>query len=109
AKMNVSLKYQAIGQGQMDVTDVFTTDGQIIEFNLKILEDDLAFFPPYYAAPIVKNETLKKHPELEGVLNKLAGKISDEDMTNLNYQVDVEKKSIEEVAKGFLESKGLLN
>lgn len=108
AKMNVSLKYQAIGQGQMDVTDVFTTDGQIIEFNLKILEDDLGFFPPYYAAPIVKNETLEKHPELEGVLNKLAGQISDEDMTNLNYQVDVEKKSIEEVAKGFLESKGLL-
>ncbi|WP_141722884.1 glycine betaine ABC transporter substrate-binding protein [Cellulosilyticum sp. I15G10I2] len=108
AKMNTALKYQAIGSGQMDVTDVFATDGQIVEYNLKILEDDLGFFPPYYAAPIIRNETLKKYPELIAVLNKLGGKISDEDMTALNYQVDVEKKSVEEVAKGFLESKGLV-
>jgi osmoprotectant transport system substrate-binding protein len=108
AKMNVSLKYQAIGKGQMDVTDVFTTDGQIIEYNLTILEDDLGFFPPYYAAPIIRNETLKKYPELEEVLNKLAGQISDDDMTQLNYQIDVEKKAVEEVAKAFLQSKGLL-
>lgn len=108
AKMNTSLKYQAIGEGQMDVTDVFTTDGQIIKYNLKILEDDKGFFPPYYAAPIIRNEILKKYPELEGVLNKLAGQISDDDMTQLNYQIDVEKKDVEEVAKAFLQSKGLL-
>lgn len=108
AKMNTALKYQAIGGGQMDVTDVFATDGQIIEYDLVILEDDLGFFPPYYAAPIVRNETLKKYPELIAVLNKLGGKIDDEAMINLNYQIDVEKKSVEEVAKGFLEAKGLI-
>ncbi len=108
AKMNTALKYQAIGEGKMDVTNVFSTDGQIIEYNIQILEDDLGFFPPYYAAPIIRNETLKKHPELIAVLNKLGGQISDEDMTALNYQVDVEKASVEEVAKGFLESKGLV-
>lgn len=108
AKMNSALKYQAIGEGKMDVTDVFSTDGQILKYNIIILEDDLGFFPPYYAAPIIRNETLKKHPELIAVLNKLGGQISDEDMTALNYQVDVEKTSVEEVAKGFLESKGLV-
>ncbi len=107
AKMNVSLKYQAIGDGKMEVTDAFATDGQIKQYDLKILEDDLNFFPPYYAAPIVRNEQLEKHPELEGVLNMLSGAISDSDMTDLNYKVDVEQKDVAAVAKEFLASKGL--
>ena len=105
-KMNTSLKYQAIGEGKMNVTDPFATDGQIIQYNLKVLKDDLGFFPPYYAAPIVKEETLKKYPELESILNKLAGKISDEEMTKLNYQADTEKKEIKSIVTEFLTSKG---
>ncbi|PHV69898.1 glycine/betaine ABC transporter substrate-binding protein [Sporanaerobium hydrogeniformans] len=108
AKMNVSLKYQAIGEKKIDVTDVFATDGQIIKYSIKVLEDDLHFFPPYYAAPIIRNETLKKHPELEEVLNKLEGKIDDKKMTQLNYKVQVEKQSVEEVAKAFLETNNLI-
>lgn len=107
-KMNVSLKYQAIGNGDMDVTDAFSTDGPIKQYNLKILTDDKNFFPPYYAAPIVREETLKKHPELEGVLNLLAGQIDEAAMTDLNYKIDVEGLAIEKVAKDFLTSKGLL-
>ena len=107
-KMNVSLKYQAMGNGDIDVTDAFSTDGQILQYNLKILEDDKNFFPPYYAAPIIRNKTLEKHPELEGVLNSLAGMIDDEAMTQLNYQIDVENKEVADVAKGFLKSKGLI-
>ncbi|MBR0597998.1 glycine betaine ABC transporter substrate-binding protein [Sinanaerobacter chloroacetimidivorans] len=107
-KMNVSLKYQAIGKGDMDVTDAFSTDGPIKQYNLKVLEDDKNFFPPYYAAPIVRNETLEKHPELEDVLNQLAGLIDDSTMTDLNYKIDVEGKSIEAVAKEFLNAKGLI-
>jgi osmoprotectant transport system substrate-binding protein len=107
-KMNVSLKYQAIGNGDMDVTDAFATDGPIKKFNLKVLEDDKGFFPPYYAAPIIRNETLEAHPELEEVLNKLAGKIDDATMTELNYKIDVEGQEIETVAAEFLQSEGLL-
>ena len=107
-KMNVSLKYQAIGSGDMDVTDAFSTDGPIKQYNLKILKDDKNFFPPYYAAPIVRDATLEKHPELEGVLNKLAGVIDDNTMTELNYKIDVEKKQVKDVAREFLTGKGLL-
>lgn len=107
--MNVSLKYQAIGNNDMDATDAFTTDAEIKKYDLKVLEDDLNFFPPYYAAPLVRNETLKNHPELVDVLNLLAGQITDEEMTELNYQVNVEQKAVEQVATDFLKSKGLLD
>jgi osmoprotectant transport system substrate-binding protein len=107
-KMNVSLKYQAMGNGDIDVTDAFSTDGQILQYKLKILEDDQNFFPPYYAAPIIRNETLEKHPELEEVLNALSGLIDDDAMTQLNYQIDVENKDVAAVAKDFLEGKGLI-
>ena len=107
-KMNVSLKYQAIGNSDMDVTDAFATDGAIKQYNLVVLNDDMGFFPPYYAAPIVRNATLEKHPELEGVLNMLDNILDDAAMTALNYKVDVEGKDVATVAKEFLKEKGLL-
>ena len=108
-KMNVSLKYQAIGNGDMDVTDAFATDGPIQQYNLKVLDDDKCFFPPYYAAPIIRKDTLADNPELEEVLNLLAGAIDDAAMTELNYRIDVEGIDIEVVAKEFLQEKGLIN
>jgi len=107
-KMDISLKYQAIGNGDMDVTDIFATDGPIRQYNLKVLTDDKSFFPPYYAAPIVRNETLEKHPELKELLNQLGGKIDDDTMTELNYLVDVEGQSVESVAQNFLSEQGLI-
>lgn len=108
AKMDVSLKYQAIGQSKMEVTDAFTTDGQLKALNLKVLKDDKNFFPPYYAAPIIRDATLNKYPELEELLNKLAGVIDDLTMQELNYKADNEKQSVEKVAEGFLKDKGLI-
>ncbi len=108
AKMDVSLKYQAIGQGKMDVTDAFTTDGQLKALNLKVLKDDKNFFPPYYAAPIVSEKTLENYPQLEELLNKLADTIDDETMQELNYKADNEKQSIEKVAEEFLKSKNII-
>jgi len=107
-KMVVALKYQAIGQGDMDITDAFSTDGQLQQFNLKVLEDDKGFFPPYHAAPIIRKATLDAHPELEEVLNLLAGRIGDERMTALNYAADVEGRPTEEVATQFLTEEGLI-
>ena len=91
-----------MGSKDIDVTDAFATDGQIIQYNLKILKDDKNFFPPYYAAPIIRKEVLEKYPELEEILNSLAGLIDDETMTELNYKIDVENQDIKKVAENFL-------
>jgi osmoprotectant transport system substrate-binding protein len=107
-KMEISLKYQAIGNGDIDVTDAFATDGPIRRYNLKVLEDDKGFFPPYYASPLIRNATLENHPELEGLLNELGGLIDDPTMVELNYLVDVEGQSIESVAQEFLQSNELI-
>jgi osmoprotectant transport system substrate-binding protein len=108
-RMNVALKYQAIGNGEVDATIAYTTDGALKQYDLKILEDDKGFFPPYYVAPIIRKETLEKYPELEQVLNLLGGQVDEETMTGLNYKIDVEGIAIETVAKDFLESKGFLD
>ena len=108
-KMDVSLKYQAIGNGDMDVTDAFSTDGAIKQYNLKVLTDDLGYFPPYYAAPTIRNSTLEKHPELKDVLNQLAGLVNDEVMTELNYKVDVLGEDVSKVAKEFLQENKLVD
>ncbi len=107
-KMEISMKYQAIGNGDIDATDAFATDGPIRKYNLKVLEDDKGFFPPYYASPLIRNDTLEKYPELKDLLNELEGMIDDPAMIELNYLVDVEGESIEDVAKDFLESNGLI-
>ncbi|MBU3180895.1 ABC transporter permease/substrate-binding protein [Clostridium psychrophilum] len=101
------LRYTALEKGSTQVTDAFSTDGMIKKFNLKLLKDDKAFFPPYYAVPIIRNDTLKKHPELKGILQLLAGKITDEDMRTMNYKVDNGAQS-RTVAEDFLRSKGLI-
>lgn len=107
-KLNTSLKYQAIGRGEMDITDAFSTDGPIKQYDLRILEDDKHFFPPYHAAPIIRGDVLEKHPEVGEALSLLAGMIDDETMGELNYLVDVKGEAAEVVAANFLSSLGLV-
>lgn len=107
--MDGALRYQALKRGDAQVIDAFSTDGLLKKFNLKVLQDDKEFFPPYYAVPLVRNDLLEKHPELEAILNKLSGKITEEKMINLNYQVDEEGKTPEEVARNFLIEENLIN
>ncbi len=99
--MNVSLKYQAIGSGDIDVPDAFASDGPILKYNLKVLKDDKGFFPPYYAAPIIRNDALEAHPELEEVLNMLEGRSDDAKMTELNYKIDVENHRLKKSQRNF--------
>jgi osmoprotectant transport system permease protein len=106
--LDPNLMYSAVKEGKVDTIPAYTTDGRIVRFNLKMLKDDKKFFPPYYAVPVVREDTLKKYPELEGVLNELEGKISEKDMAEMNAKVDLDKKDPREVAKAFLESKGLI-
>ena len=84
-----------------------TTDGLIPAFDLTVLEDDRHYFPPYEAVPIIRDETLTLHPELEPALDALSGKISDDDMRHLNYAVDAQHRDVKEVVRDFLRSKGL--
>ncbi|MEH7502057.1 glycine betaine ABC transporter substrate-binding protein [Neobacillus drentensis] len=102
------LRYTALANHKSDVIDAFSTDGLLEAFHLKVLEDDKNFFPPYYAVPMIKEETLKEHPELKEVINSLSGKLTDEKMRKLNYKVDSLKQSPAKVAKEFLETEGLL-
>jgi osmoprotectant transport system permease protein len=99
--------YQAAYQHELDVISGYSTDGRLKAFDLVILEDDRHIFPPYYAAPIVRNDALQKFPELEKTLNLLTGNINDSIMTELNYRVDYLKQSPEKVARDFLVQKGL--
>ncbi|CYU00215.1 ABC transporter permease/substrate-binding protein [Streptococcus suis] len=106
--MEPALRYEAIKNGDVQIVEAFSTDSKVVTYKLKILEDDKQLFPPYQAAPLLTKETLEKYPELEQVLGALAGKISTEEMTQMNYAVDVEGKSAEQVAREYLEQEGLL-
>ena len=103
--LETSLMYQAAARGEVDVICAFATDGRIGEHRLLALEDDRKFFPPYQAAPVVRSETLAAHPELERVLNRLGGALTDGVMRELNRKVDVDGLTPGEVARGFLEKK----
>lgn len=102
-----AVMYKAAFEKELDVISGYSTDGRLKAFDLTILKDDQRIFPPYYAAPIVRESSLKKFPELENVLNLLAGKITDSIMTDLNYKTDQLRQSPEKVAKDFLISQNL--
>ncbi len=106
--MDAGLVYKAIAEKQVDVISGFATDGRIPAFNLVVLEDDLKFFPPYYAAPVVRMDLLAKAPQVGSILNQLAGKISDTTMATLNYTVDGKKVEAEAVARDYLKNQGLI-
>jgi osmoprotectant transport system permease protein len=108
-QMDPGLMYRAVADGAVDVIDGFATDGRIKAYDLVILQDDKGFFPPYYAAPLVRDETLEEHPELTKTLSRLAGKISDETMQRLNYEVDEKGHKAHRVAREFLLSQGLIS
>ncbi|SFA81206.1 MULTISPECIES: glycine betaine ABC transporter substrate-binding protein [unclassified Bacillus (in: firmicutes)] len=106
--LDPNLMYTAVKEGDVDVIPAFTTDGRIARFNLGVLEDDKKFFPPYYAAPVIRKETLKDFPELKKVLNQLEGKISEKEMAEMNARVDLDKEDPKKVATDFLKMKGLI-
>ena len=106
--MDFGLVYKAIGEKQVDVISATATDGRIQAFDLVVLEDDMRFFPPYYAAPVVRMDLLAKAPQVGDILNRLAGKVSDVAMATLNYNVDGKKMEAESVAKDFLKNSGYI-
>ena len=107
--VDLGLKYTAVENGSFDVTVVYATDGLNRKVGLKILEDDNSFFPDYNGAFLVREDVLAQYPELEGILNQLAGRIPTEQMAELTYQVDVLGRTVDDVAREFLVDQGLLS
>ena len=107
--VDLGLKYTAVENGSFDVTVVYATDGLNRKVGLKILEDDKSFFPDYNGAFLVREDVLAQYPELEGILNQLAGRIPTEQMAELTYQVDVLGRTVDDVAREFLVDQGLLS
>ena len=101
-----ALAYEAIQSGSIDLIDAYSTDGKLLRFQLRVLEDDRQFFPPYNAAPVVRGETLREHPEVEQALARLAFQLSDLDAQALNFIVDAEGVSPKDAATAFLEIDG---
>jgi osmoprotectant transport system permease protein len=102
-----AVMYKAAFEKKLDVISGYSTDGRLKAFDLVVLKDDKGIFPPYYAAPVVRDELLEKYPKLENLLNGLSGHINDSVMTELNYRVDFLKQSPEKVAKDFLMEQNL--
>jgi osmoprotectant transport system permease protein len=103
-----SLMYEAIRNQEVDVICAFATDGRIAAYSLKPLKDDRNFFPPYHAAPVIREEILKTHPKLGDVLSLFGGLIDDATMQRLNFEVDGKKRRINEVVEEFLKQREII-
>lgn len=108
--IDIGLKYQALSSGDIDVTNAFTTDAQLAnpETKLVTLEDDLHLQVNYFCSTVVRQDALERFPGLEEALMKMDGLLSDNEMAELNYKVEVEGLDERDVAREYLAQKGLL-
>ena len=100
--------YSAIEEKQVDMIMSYSTDGRIPSFKLRLLNDDQSFFPAYQAAYLIKNQTIKKYPEIIKALQLLEGKITENDIIAMNNEVDEKKIKPYEVAYNFLVKKNIV-
>lgn len=107
--MEPGVRQTAITNGEVDVIDAYATAGYMTEYNLKVLNDPKNLFPPYQGAPLLRQETLEKYPEIESILNQLGGKITDKQMQNMNHRVDFQQEAPEDVARRYLQKQGLID
>lgn len=106
--IDIGLKYEALKKGDIDVSNGFTTDAQLSNDNVRVLEDDKHLQVNYFCSNVVRNDTLKSHPGLEEAIMKLDNSITDKEMSSLNYKVEVEGKEDAQVARDYLVEKGII-
>ncbi|MGT2928767.1 glycine betaine ABC transporter substrate-binding protein [Streptococcus dentasini] len=100
-----SLKYEILANNKADVTPAYTTEGQLVDTDkYTLLKDDKAFWPPYNLAPVIRDETLKKYPEVKGILNQVTKSLTTKTVTKLNAKVDVDKEDYKKVARDYYET-----
>lgn len=107
-QMDPGLVYNAVRDGFVDAGLVYTTDGRVKGFDLKVLEDDKHFFPSYNVTPVVRKDVLDSHPGLADALNQLSPLITNDAITEMNKRVDIDHQSPDQVARDFLQSKHML-
>jgi osmoprotectant transport system substrate-binding protein len=105
--MDLGLLYRALGAGQVDMVAGNSTDGPIQALGLTVLQDDKHYFPPYEAVPLIREDSLRRHPGIQVAMDRLAGKVSAEEIREMNYEVDSQHKDVGEVVKAFRTEKGL--
>ena len=103
-----ALRYTALLNDKIDLVEAFSTDAELKQYQLRLLKDDISLFPAYQGAPLMKAGFAAKNPQIVAALNRLAGKISEEEMSAMNYRVKVQGESAENVARDYLEKNGLL-
>jgi len=106
--LDPSFLYDAVANRDVHLAFGFATDGRIDSYGLRVLEDDLGFFPPYEAAPVVRMATLRSDPEVSAVLARLGDALADSTMRKLNREAEAAGVTVAEVAERFLESAHLL-
>jgi osmoprotectant transport system substrate-binding protein len=102
--MDLGLLYAALDSRKVDLIAANSTDGLASAMDVAILRDDRHYFPPYECAVVVREQTLAQYPQLRGVLEELSGKLPDEVMRKLNYEVDGKHRQVAQVAAEFLRS-----
>lgn len=96
------LAYRAVATDSVALTDVYSTDSSIARYGLRVLKDDLRHFPEYNALFIYRSELKQRAPKMIELLHQIEGAIDDAGMLALNQQVDLEGKSDQAVAAGWL-------
>jgi osmoprotectant transport system substrate-binding protein len=105
--MDLGLLYRALANGQVDMVAGNSTDGPIRALGFVVLADDKHYFPPYDAVPLVREDSLRRHPGIRVAMDRLAGKVSADEVRGMNYAVDSEHKYVGDVVREFRKSKGL--
>jgi osmoprotectant transport system substrate-binding protein len=105
--MDLGLLYRALADHQVDIVAGNSTDGPIRALGFVVLADDLHYFPPYQAVPLVREDSLQRHPEIQIAINRLAGKITAEDIQTMNDDVDGKHEDVTEVVRAFRAQNGL--
>ncbi|HYF61952.1 MAG TPA: glycine betaine ABC transporter substrate-binding protein [Herpetosiphonaceae bacterium] len=103
-----TIRYKGMIDGQADLVVAYATDGEINAYNLRVLEDDKGFFPPYNLAPVVRGQVLETSPDIADILNRLAPRLTNEAMQRLNYEASRKDRPPAEVAREFLAAEGLI-
>jgi osmoprotectant transport system substrate-binding protein len=104
----LGIRYSALTSKNIDVSFGFTTDWQIAEDKLIVLDDDKHLFPPYFLVPVIREDTLAKNPKIAEVLNKVSRLLTTENMRAMNAAVERDRQEPKDVAAGFLKQKGVV-
>lgn len=105
--MDLGLLYRSLSAHQVDIVAGNSTDGPIQALGFAVLADDRHYFPPYEAVPLVREESLRAHPEMQVAMDRLAGKVTAEEMRAMNEAVDAEHRDAGDVVREFRQRKGL--